>query len=267
MVQFRYYSVKEGWFHTVDSVAAHVARRNLNVFYEIGVAHGRGISVLLICPKLELLPIDLRSAPVITYVPGQIDRRRISFALKEQVAHVIARQSSPLEGQHRYLAIQATAGAPYLDRSRPAMPDVPELAGSEFEREIGSLLSSQGWEFQAAGENKDKDAVDFIVWNTDSDPTLALLGNPIAIEVKGPGINRQAVTRTAQQIKRQGLPAIIFVTSVALGRRLRNSLTTAANAAGVLAVVLDEADLQEIRKDHDFAAQVKKRLTEFRYYV
>ena len=50
-----------------DVVIADLTGRNLNVFYELGIAHATGNKTIMTCQSLEDVPFDIQSYRVIIY--------------------------------------------------------------------------------------------------------------------------------------------------------------------------------------------------------
>jgi hypothetical protein len=68
-------------------VIANITGRNPNVFYELGIAHALGKSVLIISETAEDIPFDIRSIRVLTYT----SMNELHQRLRNWIVHAIAR--------------------------------------------------------------------------------------------------------------------------------------------------------------------------------
>lgn len=78
-----------------DIIVADMSTRNVNVFYEVGYAHGIGKNVILLTQKTDDIPFDLKHHPHIIY-DGQIKdlsnmlKPRLDWFLNEETKEEIA---------------------------------------------------------------------------------------------------------------------------------------------------------------------------------
>jgi hypothetical protein len=239
-----------GFLKSADIVVAHVPQLNPNLLYEIGVAHGLGKPILFVVPAAVNLPIDLRGQRTISYEPKP-DVAKLSFALKEWLQN-LSRKSEA-----------------YTQEDIPKLkPDVSQVSlahpGEVLEREVARALSTvAGWEVQANVEEPQGE-FDFIIWNAQADATLAALGNPIAVDVKSRAPPMDAVRRLVNRTKRQGLKAVLLIVDGPLSQKLRRSIGSIGNRAGVIVLALDTIDIESIYSPDDFPRMLRQRLIDLR---
>jgi hypothetical protein len=70
-------------------IIADLTRKNANVFYEVGVAHGMGKPVLLLAQSIEDVPFDLRHRRALVYDYTPRGCKLLEKRLEEQVLGMI----------------------------------------------------------------------------------------------------------------------------------------------------------------------------------
>jgi HJR/Mrr/RecB family endonuclease len=135
--------------HSADVMIAVVTASNPNVFYELGMAAGAGVPILIAAPPGEAFPGNLASVP---YVQLSGDGLRD--------AQTIARRAKELQGAPS-VKLKHFESAEAALRAAARDPDVMEsLSPSDFEQLVKELFEQRGYTIEPKGAARDTE-VDF----------------------------------------------------------------------------------------------------------
>jgi hypothetical protein len=213
---------------SADVLIAVVRNGNPNVFYELGLAAGASVPILIAAPAGELLPADLGSVPYVqlagdTFRDAQIIARRANDLRK------LAR-TAPLKFKSAEAALRAAV-------RHPALLEI--LSPTDFEQLVMGLFRERGYEVTAMESGRDI-GVDF---------TIEKDNEVVAVEVKKLAKQSRVSVETVRKLQ-----SAIPVVGASLGILAATSgYTTAAIslAAGtpVLLRTLEEILAAKSKKD------------------
>jgi hypothetical protein len=241
-------------------VVAHVTHGSPNLFYEIGLAHGFGKPVVLLVDDASSLPYDLRAFKAIT-LPSSLDdssERQLRFNLTQTLEALINNQF---------------AWFGYAQSSRARLPQRRQqsLRTQQLEWARGTALDHwfraaaravEGWELVEADDATR--AYDLVIWNHTTDPELALLGNPIPVELRSTPPAAKEIETVAQRAIDQGLKGVILVSRKGAPSIAYKSTVDAFRKHSITIVILDSRNLERIGSADDLVQAIKERLRAFR---
>lgn len=221
---------------SADVVLAIVSNANPNVFYELGLAAGAGVPILIVANPGEALPADLASVPYVQLTGDTLrDVQTITRRAKD-----LGGLSAPRA--EKFASAEAALRAAIKD---PAALEA--LAPCEFERLVAQLFRERGYEVSTKPPTPDC-CVDLVVRSPDD-------GQLLLVEVKK--LSRQS--RVSVEAVRRLLEAVSAVSGGALG-----ILVSTAGFTGA-AIALGAAGPIVLKTLEEFlAARSKLDLVEFK---
>jgi len=234
---------------SADVVVAIVAGTNPNVFYELGLAAGAGVPILIVARPGEALPADLASVPYVQ-LSGDLLRD----------GQTIARRVKDLEGLSssktvKFLSAEAALRAANQD---PAVLEA--LTPSEFERLVAELFRERGYEVSRTPPARDS-GVDLVVRSPED-------GQLLVVEVKK--LSRQS--RVSVEAVRRLLGTVSLTSGAVLGVLVSTSGFTGAamalaDAGPVVLRTLEEFLAAKSKHDLVESKPAERRLAEELHYV
>jgi hypothetical protein len=208
---------------SANILIAVVTPGNPNIYYEMGLASGVSVPILVAAQPGEVLPADLASIP---YVPltGDVSRD----------AQVIALRTKELEGiaVTKETHFKSAEAALHAASKNPAM--LESLNPYDFERLVAELFKERGYEVEVPSSSHEIGA-DFILKAKDEQEL-------VVVEVKK--LSRQS--RVSVETVRQLLGAVTGVAGASLGMLVSTSGFTAAAFALAAGTPLILRTLEEV---------------------
>lgn len=175
-----------GLINLCDVLIAFVNSRNESLYYQIGLAHGAGKPVIIVTDHEYSLPPEIRGQRILSTSQRSLFDSNFMFQLKEAIEDATRRRSGYLgpRSEHKKYAISQDFRPSRNFRDLFAVEGVRR--GSKFEEWFAEMSAGiEGWEvIKSDSSNRRGRGFDLVIWNSQEDSELAILGNPIAVEIK-----------------------------------------------------------------------------------
>lgn len=257
-----------GLINLCDVLIAFVNSKSESLHYQIGLAHGAGKPVIIVTDYEYSLPPEIRGQRILSTSHRSFFDNNFIFQLKEAIEDATRRKSGYLgpRGEHKQYVVS--------HNQQPAVNfrDLFATEGSRrgrfFEQWFAEIAGRiEGWEVIASESMNRRDpGFDLVIWNSQDDSELAVLGNPIAVEIKAIGsMNASTLHNFLQMSKKSGIKGLIFATTGLNDRRTKNLLSRLRVEEGINAIALDRDDLINVRAPSDLLHLVKTKVRELLY--
>ena len=257
-----------GLINLCDVLIAFANKRNESLYYQIGLAHGAGKSVIIVTEHEYSLPPEIRGQRILSTSQRSLFDSNFIFQLTEAIEDATRRKSGYLGPRYEYKRYSM-----YED-FRPSR-NFSDLFAEEgprrnqlFEQWFSELAAGiEGWEvIESDTKNRRDRGFDLVIWNSHEDSELAVLGNPIAVEIKAIGsMNSSMLHQFLHMSKKSGIKGLILATTGSNDRRTRNLLKRLRIEEGINAIALDRDDLINVRNSSDLLFLVKSKVRELLY--
>lgn len=252
-----------GLINLCDVLIAFVNESNQNLYYQIGLAHGAGKPVIIVTDQEYSLPADLRSQRILNVAKHDIYGENFLFQLREMIGNATRRKVGHIgpRGEYKYYSMSQD--------HRPAnnFRDLFTTEGLRrfkwFERWFSEIASGvDGWEvIEPESKNRIDRGFDLVIWNSIEDPELAILGNPIAVEMKAIGsMNSSGLHDLLHLSKKSGIKGLILATTGLNNNRTKKLLSRLRDEEGINAIAFDRDDLIDVKKSSDLLLLVKSKV-------
>jgi len=200
---------------SADALVAVLTAGNSNVFYELGLAAGAGVPILVAAPDGELVPSDLASVPYVQ-LTGDILRDAQAIARRARdLRRLLSKAPSTFDSAEA--ALRAATSEPALLES---------LSPADFERLVMKLFEERGYIVTRSSSASDL-GIDFTI-KSERDAT------PILVQVKK--LSRQS--RVSVETVRRLLAAAAVVSPATCMLIATSGFTAAAAALTVGSPIL-----------------------------
>jgi len=262
--------VKSAWalINLVDVVIVQVTGESNNIFYEIGLAHGLGKPVIILANNEYNFPPDLKSQRILLLEDNGRLSDNLLFRLKELLLICDT-------GKYAFLGLRGPREEfQYLPKSE-YVPQVRfrDLFGFEgarrvleFEKWFVDVASAvPGWEVDRPTRFNRTDTYDLVVWNSNNDTELSILGNPIPFELKAiNSMNALQLHRFLEKTHKSGLKGLVLATA-GVNRKGQELLNRLRKEQGINAIALDRDDLINVGTPDDLVKAIKGKVRELLY--
>ena len=260
-----------GLINVSDVLIADLTNLTNNICYEIGLAHGAGKPVVLVADNLSDVPADLAGQHVIALHSNKFSDSNTLFRLETALRRALAgRHSVGYSGPRDRPEIVYRASVDDLlsHDFRSVFAHEGFARTRRFEAWIHEAFSGiPGWEVVEAARGLHGDRqFDFMLWNSLDDPELAVLGNPIGVEVKSiRAFNRSSLSWLLHGARLSGLKSVILITTGSNPPSARRQLAQLRQKEGINAIALDRDDLLEVHSSTDLLRVLKSRVRQALY--
>ena len=136
-----------------DFIIADMSGRNPNVFYEVGYAHAKGKTCILLTASPDDIPFDLKHHRHIVY------KRGVHRELKTRLLGECEKLKVSLEDNKHRLAVETTTASAYLNKDSKWFAkgeltinfDITNATDITYEIEAAYLYTGSKWEFTQDG--------------------------------------------------------------------------------------------------------------------
>ncbi len=135
-----------------DFVVADMTGRNPNVFYEVGYAHAKGKTCILLTASTKDIPFDLKHHRHIVYRANNY--RQLRDGLVAECEEVKRR----IDESHHRLTVETTCGSGYLEKTKWIATgeveitfDFTNTTGATFQIEAAYFYTGAKWKFKQDG--------------------------------------------------------------------------------------------------------------------
>lgn len=251
-----------------DLVVAYIMDYNPNLFYEIGLAHGLGKTVVIIADKSFKVPADLINQKIVILSNNPVDKNQNTFRLEKLFRQILYEKEisgfqKPTD-EIKDLEV-SNSGIKY------EFKDVLHLQGitrhEMFEKWFSELVQGiPAWEvIQAPPVDK---GYDFVIWNGSHDNELNILGNPIPVELKaGKSISKDVIDRLVDNAIIQGIKGIILLTTASRNRSIDAYIKEIYEDKRFVVIFLELEDLINIKSPKEFKERINSKLFSLVYGV
>lgn len=257
-----------GLINLCDVLIAFVNSKTESLYYQIGLAHGAGKPVIIITDNERDLPPEIRGQRIlITFQRTPFDNNFI-FQLKEAIEDSTRRKSGYLGPRSEQKLYSTSQNIRPLENFRDLFAAEGPKRGRLFEQWFEAMAAGiEGWEVIASDSRGPGDrGFDLVIWNSREDSELAILGNPIAVEIKAIGsMNSSMLYQFLHMSKKSGIKGLILATTGSNDKRTKNLLSKLRAEEGINAIALDRDDLIKVRNPSDLLFLVKSKVRELLY--
>ncbi|CNH03097.1 hypothetical protein [Yersinia enterocolitica] len=257
-----------GLINLCDVLIAFVNSKSESLYYQIGLAHGAGKPVVIITDNEYSLPPEIRGQRILSTSQCGFFNKNFTFQLKEAIDDATRRKSGYLgpRSEHKKYSVSHDF--------QPAVNfrDLFSVEGSRrirlFEKWLAERAGGiEGWEVTASESlNRRDPGFDLVIWNSQEDSELAILGNPIAVEIKAIGsMNSVQLHQLLQMSKKSGIKGLILATTGLNDIRTKKLLSRLRAEEGINAIALDRDDLINVISPSDLLYLVKMKVRELLY--
>lgn len=245
-----------------DVVIADSSEATPSLIYEIGLSHGLRKPVLILSPFARN---DLPSELAGTYT--------VKFERHQDGLSVLKYRISQVLHEH-FKSGNLIPAFPFV--TNDATLQQPVLADSPFERILGLrgrdrirdfetwfLALASGvpdWEVMARSAHR-RDAYEAVIWNSSEDSDLAVLGNPIPVELKAVDhLNTDALAAASQRAQLQRLRGLIFATTAQATDRSLDFVRQVFAVQNFAIAILGQTDLKQVSNSNDLTRAIRSSL-------
>lgn len=257
-----------GLINLCDVLVAFVNEENESIYYQIGLAHGARKPVIIVTDREYYLPPEIRGQRILSISQRSIFDNNFIFQLKEAIEDATRKSSGylgPRSVPKQYLVSQDFIPTRnFRDLFTAEGPRRSQL----FEQWFAEIAAGiEGWEvIESDTRNRRDRGFDLVIWNSQDDSELAVLGNPIAVEIKAIGsMNSSMLHQFLRMSKKSGIKGLILATTGLNDKRTRNLLNRLRAEEGINAIALDRDDLINVRNPKDLLFLVKSKVRELLY--
>lgn len=257
-----------GLINLCDVLVAFVNSRSESIYYQIGLAHGSGKPVIIVTDHSYSLPPEIRGQRVLSTAQRSLFDDNFIFQLKEAIEDATKRKAGYLgpRGEKKQYPVSNDFTPSW--NFRDLFSEEGPRRGKLFEQWFSEIASGiDGWEVieSESGFRSDR-GFDLVIWNSQEDSELAVLGNPIAVEIKAiRSMNLATLHQFLHVSKKSGLKGLILATTGLNDKRTKNLLNRLRQEEGINAIALDRDDLIEVRAPSDLLHLIKSKVRELLY--
>ena len=257
-----------GLINLCDVLVAFVNRKSESMYYQIGLAHGAGKPVVIITDNEYSLPPEIRGQRILSVSEHGFFNNKFIFQLKEAIDDATRRKSGYLGPRSEHKKCSAS------HNFQPAVNfrDLFSVEGYRRIRLFEQWLTEraagiEGWEVTASETLNRRDAgFDLVIWNSQEDSELSILGNPIAVEIKAIGsMNSANLHNLLKMSKKSGIKGLILATTGLNNIRTKKLLSRLRAEEGINVIALDRDDLINVISPSDLLYLVKTKVRELLY--
>lgn len=258
-----------GLINLVDIVVAHIERGHPSIYYAIGLAHGQGKPVIVVADQEVSIPVQLSGQRYIRINNQTETKESLAFRLKEAVFDAEQRDK-PYSGPRSNVELHQSYKRSSFDPSsiaefRSLYTYEGAARGLRFEQWFAALARAvPGWEVLESSRSRGPDqGFNLVIWNSREDTDLAVLGNPIAVELKAiRSMNTLSLSHFLHLAKIGGLKGLVLATTGINDTRTKRLLSRLRRDQGICAIALDRDDLIQIRAPQDLLNLFKQKVRE-----
>lgn len=257
-----------GLINLCDVLIAFVNKRYESLFYQIGLAHGARKPVIIVSDHEYSLPPELRGQRIINTSQRSLFDNNFMFQLKEAIEDATRKKSSYLGPRSENKQYSVSQDFMPSGNFRDLFAAEGPRRGRLFEQWFAEIAAGvEGWEvIESDSRNRRDRGFDLVIWNSQDDSELAVLGNPIAVEIKAIGsMNSSMLHQFLHMSKKSGIKGLILATTGRNDKRTRNLLNRLRVEEHINAIALDRDDLIKVRNPSDLRLLVKSKVRELLY--
>ncbi|MBJ2223556.1 MULTISPECIES: hypothetical protein [Pseudomonas] len=257
-----------GLINLCDVLIAFVSSNTESLYYQIGLAHGAGKPVIIVTDHEHSLPPEIRGQRILSISQRSLFDDNFIFQLKEAIEDSARRKSGYLGPRSEHKQYPISQDFRPSENFRDLFAAEGPRRGRLFERWFAEVASGiEGWEvIESEAQNPRGRGFDLVIWNSQDDSELAVLGNPIAVEIKAIGsMNSSMLHHFLHMSKKSGIKGLILATTGLNDRRTKDLLSRLRAEEGVNAIALDRDDLINVKNPSDMLFLVKSKVRELLY--
>ncbi|MBC8798457.1 hypothetical protein [Shewanella algae] len=257
-----------GLINLCDVLIAFASNKNESLYYQIGLAHGAGKPVIIVTDHEYSLPPEIRGQRILNASQRSLFDSNFMFQLAEAIEDATRRKSGylgPRSEHKQYLISQDFRPSRNF---RDLFAEEGPRRNRLFEQWFAEIAAGvDGWEvIESESINRRDRGFDLVIWNSLEDSELAILGNPIAVEIKAIGsMNSSTLHQFLHMSKKSGIKGLILATTGSNDKRTRNLLNRLRFEEGINAIALDRDDLINVKNSSDLLFLVKSKVRELLY--
>lgn len=257
-----------GLINLCDVLIAYVSNKDESLYYQIGLAHGAKKPVVIVTEHEYILPPELRGQRILSTSQRSLSDSNFMFQLKEAIEDSTCKKIGYL-GPRRELKQYYTSQHLVISRSfRDLFSAEVSRRGRLFEQWFAEIARGvDGWEVIESDSNaRHEKGFDLVIWNSQEDSELAILGNPIAVELKAiSSMNSSSLSQFLHMSKISGIKGLILATTGLNDNRTKHLLNKFRVEEGINAIALDRDDSVNVREPSDLLFLVKSKVRELLY--
>lgn len=257
-----------GLINLCDVLIAFANNKNESLYYQIGLAHGAGKPVIIVTDHEYSLPPEIRGQRTLNFSQRNLFDKNFLFQLTEAIEDATKRKSGYLGPRSEHKQYSISPNFRPSRNFRDLFAEEGPRRSRLFEQWFAEIAAGvEGWEvIQSESISRRDNGFDLVIWNSQEDSELAILGNPIAVEIKAIGsMNSSALHHLLHMSKKSGIKGLILATTGSNDRRTRNLLKRLRIEEGINAIALDRDDLINVRIPSDLLFLVKLKVRELLY--
>jgi hypothetical protein len=257
-----------GLINLCDVLIAFVNNKNESLYYQIGLAHGARKPVIIVTDHEYSLPPEIRGQRILSTSQRSLFDNNFMFQLKEAIEDATRKKSGYLGPRNEQKQYSISQDFRSSGNFRDLFAAEGPRRGRLFEQWFAEIAAGiEGWEvIESDSKNRRDRGFDLVIWNSLEDSELAVLGNPIAVEIKAIGsMNRSMLHQFLHMSKKSGIKGLILATTGLNDKRTRNLLNRLRVEEGINAIALDRDDLINVRNPSDLLFLVKSKVRELLY--
>ncbi|WP_394181292.1 hypothetical protein [Marinomonas posidonica] len=255
-----------GLINLCDVLIAFVNNKNDSLYYQIGLAHGARKPVVIVTDHEYSLPPEIRGQRILSTSQRSLFDNNFMFQLKEAIEDATRKKSGYLGPRNEQKQYSVSQDFSPSGNFRDLFAAEGSRRGQLFERWFAEIAAGiEGWEVIESDSRRDR-GFDLVIWNSQEDSELAILGNPIAVEIKAIGsMNISMLHQFLHMSKKSGIKGLILATTGLNDKRTKNLLNRLRVEEGINAIALDRDDLINVRNPSDLLFLVKSKVRELLY--
>lgn len=257
-----------GLINLCDVLVAFVNEKNESLYYQIGLAHGARKPVIIVTDHEYGLPPEIRGQRILSTSQRSFTDNNFMFQLKEAIEDATKKKVGYLGPRNEQKQYSQSQEVRSTGNFRDLFVAEGPRRGRLFEQWFSENASGiEGWEVieSDSGNRRDK-GFDLVIWNSREDSELAVLGNPIAVEIKAIGtMNSSMLHQFLHMSKKSGLKGLILATTGLNDKRTKNLLNRLRVEEGINVIALDRDDLINVMQPSDLLLLVKSKVRELLY--
>jgi len=257
-----------GLINLCDVLVAFVNKNSESLYYQIGLAHGAGKPVVIITDNEYSLPPEIRGQRILSVSKYDFLDNKFVFQLKEAVDDATRRKSGYLGPRSEHKKYSASHNFQPAVNFRDLFSVEGYRRARLFEQWLAERAAGiEGWEVTASESLDRRDTgFDLVIWNSQEDSELSILGNPIAVEIKA--INSMSLANLHNLLKiskKSGIKGLILATTGLNDIRTKRLLSRLRVEEGINVIALDRDDLINVISPSDLLYLVKTKVRELLY--
>ena len=246
-----------------DVVVAHIGKDSLNLYYEIGLAHGLGKPVLLIVAPNVKVPSDLIGQRYLRLDEAQASSSNLHFRIESIVRELLEKPT----GLNGFRGPQEETTFQYLSSNAPdvgirtALAVSREKRGEAIDKWFRQLASQiRQWEVVEPTQRESSD-YNLAIWSNIDDPDFKALGNPIAIEVRSMGGTSHRILRDlVHKARSRSLRALVVISAGAVTKYTRRFVARLFREESFVLLIIDRDDLLSIETPADLVGSMRRQI-------